>query len=80
MTAAGKEHGAARAEALVASYDGILLAALLKPAPARRDVPGPLARAARHRRSPATDRAVTNAAPAGTRTRSTVAPAAAPTP
>jgi len=37
MTAAGKEHGAARAEALVASYDGILLAALLQPAPARRD-------------------------------------------
>jgi len=32
MTATGKEHGAARAEALVASYDGILLAALLKPA------------------------------------------------
>ncbi|WP_395656189.1 TetR/AcrR family transcriptional regulator [Nocardioides sp.] len=31
VTAAGKEHGAARAEALVASYDGILLAALLKP-------------------------------------------------
>ena len=37
VTAAGKEHGAARAEALVASYDGILLAALLQPAPARRD-------------------------------------------
>ena len=31
MTATGKEHGAARAEALVASYDGVLLAALLKP-------------------------------------------------
>jgi DNA-binding transcriptional regulator YbjK len=37
MTAAGKEHGEARAEALVASYDGILLAALLQPAPARRE-------------------------------------------
>jgi DNA-binding transcriptional regulator YbjK len=37
MTATGKEHGNARAEALVASYDGILLAALLQPAPARRD-------------------------------------------
>lgn len=37
MTAAGKEHGAARAEAMVASYDGILLAALLQPAPARRE-------------------------------------------
>jgi DNA-binding transcriptional regulator YbjK len=37
MTAGGKEHGEARAEALVASYDGILLAALLQPAPARRD-------------------------------------------
>jgi len=36
MTAAGHEHGAARAEALVASYDGILLAALLKPPRARR--------------------------------------------
>ena len=36
MTATGKEHGEARAEALVASYDGILLAALLKPAPERR--------------------------------------------
>ncbi|GAA4732324.1 hypothetical protein GCM10023350_14620 [Nocardioides endophyticus] len=36
-TAAGKEHGEARAEALVASYDGILLAALLQPAPARRE-------------------------------------------
>ena len=32
MSAAGKEHSDARAEALVASYDGILLAALLKPA------------------------------------------------
>ena len=31
MTATGKEHSLARAEALVASYDGILLAALLKP-------------------------------------------------
>jgi hypothetical protein len=36
MTATGKEHGGARAEALVASYDGILLAALLKPAKERR--------------------------------------------
>ena len=36
ITASGKEHGEARAEALVASYDGILLAALLQPAPARR--------------------------------------------
>lgn len=36
MTATGKEHGAARAEALVASYDGVLLAALLKPAEERR--------------------------------------------
>lgn len=36
MTGAGKEHGQARAEALVASYDGILLAALLKPARERR--------------------------------------------
>jgi DNA-binding transcriptional regulator YbjK len=36
MTAAGKEQGAERAEALVASYDGILLAALLKPADTRR--------------------------------------------
>ncbi|GAA4696365.1 TetR/AcrR family transcriptional regulator [Nocardioides conyzicola] len=37
MTAAGKEHGGARAEALVASYDGILLAGLLQPAEGRRD-------------------------------------------
>lgn len=37
MTATGKEHGEARAETLVASYDGVLLAALLKPAPERRD-------------------------------------------
>jgi DNA-binding transcriptional regulator YbjK len=36
MEAAGKEHSAARAEALVASYDGVLLAALLKPAKERR--------------------------------------------
>jgi DNA-binding transcriptional regulator YbjK len=36
MAATGKEHSRARAEALVASYDGILLAALLKPAPERR--------------------------------------------
>ncbi|HEU5036424.1 MAG TPA: hypothetical protein VFT70_05430 [Nocardioides sp.] len=36
MTATGKEQGRARAEALVASYDGILLAALLKPASERR--------------------------------------------
>lgn len=35
MAATGKESSAARAEALVASYDGILLAALLKPAPQR---------------------------------------------
>lgn len=38
MTATGKEHGAARAEALVASYDGILLAALLKPPGERRAI------------------------------------------
>jgi DNA-binding transcriptional regulator YbjK len=31
MAGAGKAHSAARAEALVASYDGVLLAALLKP-------------------------------------------------
>ena len=31
MEATGKGHGAERAEALVASYDGVLLAALLKP-------------------------------------------------
>jgi len=37
ITAAGKDHGEARAEALVASYDGILLAALLQPTPARRE-------------------------------------------
>ena len=37
MTATGKEHGAARAETLVASYDGILLSALLRPDPERRD-------------------------------------------
>ncbi|MDF1606395.1 TetR/AcrR family transcriptional regulator [Nocardioides sp. YIM 152315] len=36
MSAAGKEHSEERAEALVASYDGILLAALLKPARSRR--------------------------------------------
>jgi DNA-binding transcriptional regulator YbjK len=36
MTSTGKEHGGARAEALVASYDGILLAALLKPGEERR--------------------------------------------
>ena len=36
MEATGKEHSAARAEALVASYDGILLAALLKPDDQRR--------------------------------------------
>jgi DNA-binding transcriptional regulator YbjK len=35
MAAAGKEHSTARAEALVASYDGVLLAALLKPADER---------------------------------------------
>jgi DNA-binding transcriptional regulator YbjK len=37
MAATGKEHSSARAEALVASYDGILLAALLKPAAERSD-------------------------------------------
>lgn len=37
MTATGKEHSSERAEALVASYDGILLAALLKPAAERSD-------------------------------------------
>ncbi|MFC7493898.1 MULTISPECIES: TetR/AcrR family transcriptional regulator [unclassified Nocardioides] len=37
LTAAGKEHGAERAEALVASYDGLLLAALLRPAGTRRE-------------------------------------------
>jgi DNA-binding transcriptional regulator YbjK len=37
MAATGKEHSAARAEALVASYDGILLAALLKPPAERAD-------------------------------------------
>ena len=36
MTSAGTEHSTARAEALVASYDGVLLAALLKPADERR--------------------------------------------
>ncbi len=36
MDAAGKEHGFARAEALVASYDGILLAGLLQPPDGRR--------------------------------------------
>ncbi len=36
MTTAGKEHGTARAEALVSSYDGVLLAALLKPQRQRR--------------------------------------------
>jgi DNA-binding transcriptional regulator YbjK len=36
MVATGKEHGTARAETLVASYDGILLAALLKPQHERR--------------------------------------------
>jgi DNA-binding transcriptional regulator YbjK len=37
MAATGKEHSTARAEALVASYDGILLAALLKPPAERAD-------------------------------------------
>jgi DNA-binding transcriptional regulator YbjK len=37
VMAATKEHGAERAEALVASYDGILLAALLKPPRERRE-------------------------------------------
>jgi DNA-binding transcriptional regulator YbjK len=37
MDTVGKEHSHARAEALVASYDGMLLAALLKPAAERRD-------------------------------------------
>ena len=36
MAAADKEHGAPRAEALVASLDGLLLAALLKPQRRRR--------------------------------------------
>jgi len=36
MQAAGKEHSADRAEALVASYDGVLIAALLKPVRERR--------------------------------------------
>lgn len=36
MRSAGKEHCAARAETLVASYDGLLLAALLRPARERR--------------------------------------------
>ncbi|MBZ5737383.1 TetR/AcrR family transcriptional regulator [Nocardioides mangrovi] len=36
MTSAGREHSDARAEALVASYDGILLAALLRPVDERR--------------------------------------------
>jgi len=37
MVTVGKEHSHARAEALVASYDGMLLAALLKPPRERRD-------------------------------------------
>ncbi|GAA1790767.1 hypothetical protein GCM10009795_040510 [Nocardioides hankookensis] len=37
MTAAGHDHGPARAEALVASYDGILLAGLLHPVEGRRE-------------------------------------------
>ncbi|GAW52280.1 MULTISPECIES: TetR/AcrR family transcriptional regulator [unclassified Nocardioides] len=37
MAATGKEHSSERAEALVASYDGVLLAALLKPAAERAD-------------------------------------------
>lgn len=37
MTSAGRDHSNARAEALVASYDGILLAALLRPVEERRD-------------------------------------------
>ena len=37
MGSLGKEHSHERAEALVASYDGILLAALLKPVAERRD-------------------------------------------
>lgn len=36
MVTIGKEHSHDRAEALVASYDGVLLAALLKPAQDRR--------------------------------------------
>lgn len=36
MVTVGKEHSQARAETLVASYDGILLAALLKPPGERR--------------------------------------------
>ena len=36
MCATGKEQGVRPAEALVASYDGVLLAALVRPAKARR--------------------------------------------
>lgn len=36
MATAGKEHSSARGEALVAAYDGVLLAALLKPAQERQ--------------------------------------------
>jgi hypothetical protein len=32
----GREHGPARAEALVASFDGLLIAAMQKPLPQRR--------------------------------------------
>ena len=36
LTHAAKEHGLERAEALVASFDGLLIAALQKPADERR--------------------------------------------
>ena len=47
MASLGKEHGDARAEALVASYDGVLLAGLLKPARERRAFLSAVAGAAR---------------------------------
>ena len=36
ISQAGREHGPARAEALVASFDGLLIAAMQKPLPQRR--------------------------------------------
>jgi DNA-binding transcriptional regulator YbjK len=36
ISQAGREHGGARAEALVASFDGLLIAAMQKPLPQRR--------------------------------------------
>jgi hypothetical protein len=36
LAAVGAEHSDARAEALVAAYDGVLLAAMLRPADQRR--------------------------------------------